>query len=98
MWVASWLLHHGHSVTEVDAEQKSALHWAVVSPNPIPLIDLLVAAGADVNAADAIGDTPLHIVARKQGYREVGDALVRLGADPHRLNKNGKPTGHPRVV
>jgi ankyrin repeat protein len=56
----------------------------------------LVAQGVDVNAADAYGETPLHMAVRR-GYREYNGRkklvtlLLELGADPRRRNREGSP-------
>lgn len=48
---------------------------------PDDLARWLVAKGADVNAPDAYGDTPLH--ARARHWKGAVDALIDLGADVH---------------
>ncbi|KAF4628947.1 hypothetical protein G7Y89_g9203 [Cudoniella acicularis] len=51
--------------------------------------------GADCNAQDLNGDTPLHIAIQTQGYGETSEhaaaikALLNAGADPKRKNKSG---------
>ena len=51
-------------------------------------IAALIAAGADPNAVDAGGVTPLHRAVRTRCAEAVG-ALLRGGGDPHRENKQG---------
>ena len=74
----------------------TALHWAIrymiVCPKPddeqctenrTEIIQVLIAAGADVNArAKLDGISPLD-VAERWGLTEVMDILVRAGADPN---------------
>jgi ankyrin repeat protein len=48
--------------------------------NDIVLVKALIDAGADVNAIDELGETPLH-VAVVRGYREVASLLIEKGAD-----------------
>ena len=49
---------------------------------------LLVAHGADVNAEDGHGNTPL-IIAAHQGSIEVARTLIRFGANPNKKNRIG---------
>ena len=74
----------------------TALHWAIrymiVCTNPddehctenrTEIIQVLIAAGADVNARDKLaGMSPLE-VAERWGLTEVMDILVRAGANPN---------------
>ena len=47
----------------------------------------LLACGADANCPDQDGNTALHFAARRQqGYPEIIQRLVELGADVNRLN------------
>ena len=48
----------------------------------------LLAAGADPNAADRMGDTPLHIAAKINAFARVLD-LLEAGADPRATNRRG---------
>jgi ankyrin repeat protein len=49
---------------------------------------LLMGAGADPNAADRMGDTPLHMAAKINAFARVLD-LLEAGADPRATNKRG---------
>ena len=49
---------------------------------------LLMAAGADPNAADRMGDTPLHTAAKINAFARVLD-LLEAGADPKAVNQRG---------
>ncbi|HVV85739.1 MAG TPA: ankyrin repeat domain-containing protein [Kofleriaceae bacterium] len=59
---------------------------------PDELARWLVARGADVNAPDAGGDTPLH--ARARDWRARIDVLLELGADVHATNRRGDTPLH----
>ena len=50
---------------------------------------LLIAHGADVNAADTRGDRAIHVAAQ-QGLNDMVRLLVQLGADPTGANGSGK--------
>ena len=47
----------------------------------------LLKAGANVNASDDAGDTPLHLAA-SEGRKAVVSELLKEGADPKRLNNH----------
>lgn len=61
-------------------------HWSPAQQREV--IEYLIAAGADPNAAALDGVTPLHRAVRNRCSTAV-DALLRLGADPHLPNDNG---------
>ena len=54
-----------------------------------PAVELLLAGGADINARDLQGNTPLHF-AVLAGRAEIVDFLLAKGADPNIANFNGK--------
>jgi ankyrin repeat protein len=53
------------------------------------IIEQLVALGANVNARDIQGDTPLHSAIKGQNLY-VAEALVRVGADLRMANDSGE--------
>ena len=58
----------------------TALHYAAGSGQSL-IVDLLLARGADVNALDQLGATPLFW-ARRLGHDAVARSLLQQGADP----------------
>jgi ankyrin repeat protein len=67
---------------------RTPLH-AAVEINNVPMIELLVAKGADVNAKTKIGNTPLHFAA-SDSQKEAALLLLTRNADPNLRNKAGK--------
>eukprot|EP01050_Picozoa_sp_SAG11_P000284 SAG11_NODE_7_length_31267_cov_19.541966_22_plen_292_part_00 len=58
-------------------------------------VRMLLAAGASVANADAMGDTALHYAVSITGSDEVVGLLVAAGADPHARNRRGVVRGPP---
>jgi ankyrin repeat protein len=56
-----------------------------IKKNDIITVKALIAAGADVNAKDKSGETPLHIAAVR-GYQEITSLLIAEGADVNARN------------
>jgi len=67
----------------------TALHGVAGEDHP-EMIRLLADAGADVNAADDRGHTPLHLAANPDAVR----ALVEAGADVKARSKDGSTPLH----
>ncbi|HKA57319.1 MAG TPA: ankyrin repeat domain-containing protein [Gemmatimonadales bacterium] len=82
---ALWLLAHGADPNAVFAENgETPLHVAARAWD-VPLIEAMVARGADIGAARADGRTP-YAVAELNGNRAVADWLVAHGASPELLD------------
>lgn len=83
-----------------DEDQRTALHHVAAPFSPISLgeipstyadrgavVDLLIRAGAEVDARDGLGMTPL--IANWQGGENVATALIAAGADVNARDKEG---------
>jgi len=88
--VVAVLIDRGTDVNAADGAQRwTALHFAARDGNE-QLVRLLLAAGAQVDAVDVFGNTPLW-----RAVRNTGDglapmtALLHRGADPGRKNQHG---------
>ena len=86
---------HIHEVTP--KKRETALHWAARDhPNP-EVIDILIDAGAEVDARSNTGFTPLHYAARSKNPRGIVPALLDAGADPNARSNNGLTPLHLAV-
>lgn len=76
------------------ATQKTAFHKAVQAENPQEsraIFKLLKDAGADINAQDNQGNTPLHdSISSQKSQQKL--FLISLGAEPYILNNDGIDT------
>lgn len=80
--VLAHLLSAGADPLLRDVIQRTALHHAAIAGNDAAA-ELLVAAGAEVDAVDNDGRTPLwHAAALNLPDSAVVDVLLRAGADP----------------
>jgi tetratricopeptide (TPR) repeat protein len=78
-----WLLDHGAKVNRGNpATERSwtALHYAAFAGNA-PLVERLLAAGANVNARSTNGSTVVMMAAR-EGHAAVAQQLMAAGANP----------------
>ena len=69
------------------------LHHAV-RKNKVPIIELLLNAGADIDARDTSGDTPLHEACQGSKDPQVFRALLQAGADPNARDNDGSTPLH----
>lgn len=104
--VADHLIAKGADVRAVakNPMQVTALHSAVADGGDRRIAKALIAAGADVNAKQRHGWTPLHGAA-DNGDRELVELLLRRGADPAATHDGGKTAldiagekGHAEVI
>ncbi len=89
-----FLLARGANVNAVSRNPTKlrALHSSVAA-NHIPITKLLLASGAEVNAKQAGGFTPLHAAAQN-GNAEMTKLLLDWGADPSSQTDEGKAARH----
>jgi ankyrin repeat protein len=85
---------YGHA--NADADGWTPLHWAA-DEGYVDVVELLITAGADVNARDNDGWTPLHVAAYK-GHAAVAEVLLAVGADPNKHNAGGWTPYHFALV
>ncbi|MEJ8547285.1 ankyrin repeat domain-containing protein [Brevibacillus borstelensis] len=76
-----WFLDHGADLTLTLGEQRNTLlHWAVYRGRSLPIIELLLNHGADVNARRSDGKTAFALAVRF-GETAVAELLLRRGAN-----------------
>ena len=79
--IARYLMEHGANVKARHAEGGSQpLGLRRASRTIFAMVELLLAHGADVRAADNSGETPLHL-AVDRGYLALVELLIVRGAD-----------------
>jgi ankyrin repeat protein len=82
------LIQAGADPRAVDNEKRSAIAWATTQADIPEVVSLLVALGADYNARDIRGLTPL-MRAAILGYARTVALLLTVGAD-EKLKVRGK--------
>ena len=85
------LLLVGADANAIEADGTSALAWAVYN-NDVNMLDLLLGSsedGADANAANDYGVTPLHLACTNQNTAIVSK-LLKAGADPNKAKWTGE--------
>jgi len=88
----------GVGVNEKNKEKVTPLHLACENPN-YKIIEYLVEKGADVNAKDKKGNTPLHyLVGREFCDLKIVKFLIKSGAKVNAKNKEGDTPLHLAVV
>jgi uncharacterized protein len=75
-------------IRAVEPDGTTALHWAV-RRDDLKTAQMLIRAGAKVDAATRYGVTPLYLAALN-GNAAMIDALVKAGADPNAANPGGE--------
>jgi ankyrin repeat protein len=87
--VVRTLLERGADVSAAEpGQQWTALHFAARDQLEA-IVQLLVDAGAAVDAVDVFGNTPLWRSVTSSAKAEVARRLVAHGADPRRKNRYG---------
>lgn len=87
--IVEMLLKHGASVNAVGYRMQTPLHRAAEADSTVPMLKVLLTAGAKHNVKDQSGNTPLHLAAfnfNPEGVR----LLLAAGADPRVKNREGE--------
>jgi ankyrin repeat protein len=89
--VAAFLLDRGAEIGAISANHiaNTALHATLAISGHMPLVELLVARGSDVNVVGDGGYTPLHIAASR-GNMPAVELLLAHGADPGARTDDGQ--------
>jgi ankyrin repeat protein len=82
------MLAEGADVNARQADESTALHWAVHWEHQ-DTVELLIRAGADVNAANDLATTPL-VMASASGNGAIVEALLAAGADANAARASGE--------
>lgn len=83
------LIRQGGNVNEFDSSRREHLIFSTISPKKTHHLHLLVKNGADINAQDSLGYTPL-ITAIVLNQYDIAEFLLNKGADPSMMNEMGK--------
>jgi cytohesin len=79
--------------TDVNAKSEvygwTPLFYAASGGGQKEIAELLIAEGADTNAKDKLGDTPLQVAAY-QAHKEIAELFIANGADVYAKADNGK--------
>jgi ankyrin repeat protein len=87
------LLLAGASPNPRDINGRTPLFWGPIVHDDLKLARILFSHGADVEAIDARGNTPLHYAAQ-MGRTGIIDTFLRHGANIHAFDKNGYTALH----
>ena len=84
----TYLLQAGINPNAIDKQGRSALSWST-QPTQLPILNLLIRAGADPNVPDQQLKLPLHYAAAFARSQEIVRALIAKTVDPNSLDARG---------
>ena len=88
IWYVKRHLDKGSDVNAKDENGVTPLHYAAEGGYN-EIVELLIAAGADVHAkGDEAGETPLHNAAY-EGHKEIAELLIAAGANVSAISDGG---------
>ncbi len=83
-----WLAVHQADLSARDADENSCMHLGTKARNSAAIVNAVAEKGADKNAVNAKGQTPLMFAA-VLGKKAAVDSLIKLGADLNRADSEG---------
>ena len=93
----SYLLDKKIDINIKTTSGATALHEAV-RKGDYQIVNMLVKAGADVNARDANNNTPLHTGIPVETHKEIASLLMTSGADPNLRDDHGDTPLHIVII
>jgi ankyrin repeat protein len=90
--IREYVRNHADVITEKDTYGSTLLHYVAASGHA-EIVELMVSAGADVNAENENQETPLHWATRRK-HLEAGKMLVATGANVNAKNDEGETPLH----
>lgn len=79
-----------NAIHATDKYENSPLHLAARDGH-LPIVQLLIEKGADVNMRNKDGQSPLHLAVRRKNCIDLVKHLISNGADVNSVDRNGMP-------
>jgi ankyrin repeat protein len=88
--LVSVLMSHGADIHALDMNDSTPLHTAVVEPSSSAVIKRLIQYGANVEAKNNRGETPLACAMEHQPAHVI-EYMLQKGSDPKAMTRSGAP-------